>query len=555
MVRYLVRATTVLLAFALAACPADAPQRAAIASAHPLATAAGMEILAAGGNAFDAAVAVSAALAVVEPYSSGLGGGGLYLLHRADTGSAVMVDGREIAPAAATADMFLDSEGQLVPDLSAAGPLAVAIPGMPAALAHIAARYGRLPLARSLAPAIRLAREGFAVDPRLADITVRYQQRLRDWCDPDCIFLLDGQPLPVGHHLVQPALAHTLERLAAEGAEGFYAGETAQALLSLMRASGGIWGAEDMAGYSVAEREPLVGSFRGHRIVTAPPPSSGGVTLIETLNLLANFNLQQMSEVQRSHHIVEAWRLSYRDRNEYLGDPDRVTMPLARLTDPAYAAGLAAGIGAAHAGDSAALRSVVPLEEGSDTSHFSIVDAEGNRVAAAQTVNFRFGSGLVDPVTGVTLNNEMDDFSALPGSANGFGLVQGEANAVAPGARPLSSMTPTFVEGPEGFAVLGTPGGSRIISMVTLATLAYTDGADGEAMTALPRFHHQYLPDAIEFEPGGLTPATQAGLRALGHQLSALPDPYGDMNIVIWDAASGTATAATDPRNAAYADY
>jgi gamma-glutamyltranspeptidase / glutathione hydrolase len=545
---------TVLL-FACGAAEEAPAQRAAIASAHPAATAAGMEILAVGGNAFDAAVAVSAALAVVEPYSSGLGGGGFYLLHLEAEQRIVLIDGRERAPMAATGDMFLDQDGNLDAMRVLEGPLAVAIPGTPAALAHIADRYGSLPLSISLAPAIRLARDGFAVDRRFADITVVYQQRLLRWCEPDCQYLEDGEPLTAGEPLVQPALAATLERLATAGAEGFYAGETARALLAFMRSRGGIWTAGDLSSYAIVEREPLIGEYRGHRVVTAPPPSSGGITLIQSLNVLDQLDLPAMDQAQRAHHLAETWRRTYRDRNEYLGDPDFVAMPLARLMSTDHAERLAADIDPLRATDSGSLAPVVGPREGETTSHFSVIDSQGNRVAATQTVNFRFGSGLVDPVSGVTMNNEMDDFSAQPGQPNGFGLVQGEANAVAPGRRPLSSMTPTFVEGPRGVAVLGTPGGSRIISMVTRALLVYVEGGDGDAMAALPRFHHQYLPDEIQFEPGAIAPEVQTQLRSMGHTLVERPSPFGNMNIVIWDAETETATASTDPRNSAYADY
>lgn len=536
----------------LAAVPAQ--EGAAIASAHPLASAAGMEVLADGGNAFDAAVAVSAVLAVVEPYSSGLGGGGFYLLHRAEDGREVVVDGREVAPAAASRDMYLDEAGGFDPQRVLFGALAPAIPGTPAALAHISARYGRLPLARSLAPAIRLAEQGFELDPRFADMTVRYHQRLLTHCEPGCPFLEDGRPLRTGMLLVQPALAETLRRLAADGAAAFYRGEVAQAMVTHLRSVGGIWTEEDLAAYRVVERAPAVGSFRGHRIVTVPPPSSGGITLLQSLALVDAL-APPRSPAERVHLLAEVWRLAYRDRNEYLGDPAFVQVPADLMLHPAYLAGLAAGVERDRAGDSRLLPSVLGPREGGTTTHFSILDAEGNRVAATQTVNFRFGSGLVDPRTGVTLNNEMDDFAAQPGQPNGFGLVQGEANAVQPGKRPLSSMTPTIIEGPRGGAVLGTPGGSRIISMVTLAVLAYVDGADAAAIAALPRFHHQYLPDEIQYEPGALPPELLAALAELGHATAERPSPYGNMNIVTWDAQTGAVSAATDPRNTAYADF
>lgn len=550
--RHLVRAlAALLLVLAPAWSAAGEPLRqAGIASAHPLADAAGYEVLEKGGNAFDAAVAVSAALAVVEPFSSGLGGGGFYLLHREKDDLDVMVDGREAAPAAATADMYLDAQGNVDRSRVLEGAQSAGIPGTPAALAHIARHYGRLPLAESLAPAIRLAGEGFLLDRRFAAMIEDNLEKLKRHCAPGCPFLIDDErPFPAGELLRQPELAHTLRTFARREGEAFYRGEIARLLVDGVRARGGIWTLADLENYRVHERVPVRGEFRGHEIITAAPPSSGGVTLLETLNILEGYELASAPQELRVHFIVEAWRRAYRDRNEYLGDPAFVDVPLARLTHPLYAAGLRAGISPDRATPSAALPTVAPGQEGSHTSHFSILDTEGNRVAATQTVNFRFGGGIVPPGTGVVLNNEMDDFTAKPGVPNGFGLVQGKANAVAAGKRPLSSMAPTFIESQRGVAILGTPGGSRIISMVTLGVLDYVNGGNAQSIASLPRFHHQYLPDVIEYEPGAFSVELIDALRARGHMLRATNRSYGNMNVVTWDRATGTVDIAHDPRN------
>lgn len=537
-----------LLALAPAPGEAAAPAQAAIASAHPLATRAGHEILARGGNAFDAAVAVSAALAVVEPYSSGIGGGGFWLLHRAEDGFEVMVDGRERAPLAASRDMYLDAQGRLLPGRSIDGPLAAGIPGEPAALAHIARRYGRLPLAASLAPAIRLAEEGFEVDALYRRLAAFRLKALRASPEAARIFLDDGEVPALGRRICQPELAETLRRLAAEGHAGFYRGEVAERLVRGVRAAGGIWTLEDLAGYRVVEREPVRGEYRGYKITAAAPPSSGGVLLVEMLNILAGYDLKALSSVQRRHLTVEAMRRAYRDRARYLGDPDYVDMPLSMLLDPVYAAGLRAGIHPGRATPSSLLPGAAEAPEGPHTTHFSILDRAGNRVAATLSVNYPFGAAFVVPGTGVLLNDEMDDFSAKPGTPNVYGLVGAEANAIAPGKRMLSSMTPAFIDDGRRLAVLGTPGGSRIITMVLLATLAFTEGADAEQMVALPRYHHQFLPDAIQFEPGAIPAEEQARLGAMGHRLTPLEAPYGNMQVVIWDRLDNTVSAASDPR-------
>lgn len=517
----------------------------AIASAHPLATAAGFETLDAGGNAFDAAVSVSAVLAVVEPSGSGLGGGGFWLLHRASDGYQVMLDGRERAPLAAHRDMYLDEQGHFLPELALNGPLAAGIPGEPAALVHLASHYGRLSLAQSLAPAIRLARKGFEVEA----VMQRQMRWRRDAlaASPAAAarFLVDGRVPDLGHRIRQPDLATTLERLAASGHDGFYAGETAELLVAGVRAAGGIWTLNDLKRYRVVERAPIVGRYRGWRVVSASPPSSGGVLLMLMLNMLEQLDPEGLSGVERAHLLIEVMRRAYRDRALYLGDPDLVDMPIERLTHPFYAAGLIRGIQRDRATPSAG---TLPSMGGADTTHFSVLDREGNRVAATLSINYPFGSGFVVPGTGVLLNDEMDDFSAQPGVPNAYGLIGGEANAIAPGKRMLSSMTPTFAESERGVALLGTPGGSRIITMVLNALLALDAGQGLERLVANPRIHHQYLPDKIQYEPDAFSDSEREGLAALGHRLEAVPDGFGNMQAVYWDRKRGEVHAAADPR-------
>lgn len=524
------------------------PTAAAIASAHPLATEAGLEILAAGGNAFDAAVAVSAVLAVVEPYSSGIGGGGFWLLHRAADGFEVMVDGRERAPLAAHRDLYLDEAGEVVSDWSVNGPLSAAIPGEPAALDHIARHYGALPLARSLAPAIRLARAGFPVDEhyrRMAGFRLAVMGR---YPDTAAILLADGRVPEAGTLIVQEDLARTLEALAEQGAAGFYRGPVAQRLVEGVRAGGGIWTLEDLEQYRVVEREPVRFRYRDLEITSAAPPSSGGVALATMLHILEGYELADLDEATRTHLIIEAMRRAYRDRAEYLGDPDFVDMPLARLTSPDYAAGLRAAIRADRATPSADLPGVADTGGGHHTTHFSILDRDGNRVAATLSVNYPFGSGFIAPGTGVLLNDEMDDFSAKPGVPNVYGLVGAEANAIAPGKRPLSSMTPTFIQSADRVAILGTPGGSRIITMLLLGILEFAEGSAPEAWVARPRFHHQFLPDQVEHETDALSEDLAAALRARGHSLRPVLMPYGNMQALSWDRRTGKVHAASDPR-------
>lgn len=529
------------LLFAVALLPvraAGTPPGYAVASAHPLATAAGMEILAAGGNAFDAAVAVSAALTVVEPQSSGIGGGGFWLLHRQADGFETIVDGREVAPLAASAGMYLDARGAAIAAKSRDGALAAAIPGAPAAWAYLAKKYGTLPLARLLAPAIRDAREGYALDRRIAGMLPESLPRF----SPAAAALFAGAA--EGALIKQPDLADTLELLAREGPAGFYGGAVGARLVEGVRAAGGIWAPEDLLRYHVIERKPLTFFFRDYRIVTAPPPSSGGIAIAETLAMLEALAWPPADGVQTRHRLVEALRRAYRDR-QFIGDPDFVAVPLYRLLSREYLLGQAASIDFTAATPSAKLNANT---EGGNTSHFSILDAQGNRVAGTLTINLAFGSGFMVPGTGVFLNDEMDDFAASTTASNAYGLTGSVANTIAPGKRPLSSMAPTFVEGPRGLLILGTPGGGRIPSMVLRGILGFTQGLGAAQIVALPRYHHQYLPDQIEYEPGALSEAEQAGLNALGHRLKLVADSYGNMQAVAWDPASGTLDAQSDPR-------
>jgi len=530
------------------------PTAAGIASAHPLATQAGHEILARGGNAFDAAVAVAAALAVVEPYNTGLGGGGFFLLHQARNGLDVMIDARERAPLAATRNMYLGADGKPVPGRSVDGPLAAGIPGTPAALVYLAEKYGRLPLKQSLAPAIRLARAGFAVSTHYGKITLRQHDRLELNPEAARIYLKDGFIYAPGEVLRQPELAGMLTLLADKGRAGFYAGRAAEKLVHGVRQAGGIWSRQDLSDYRVIERPPVQGVYRGVRVTSAALPSSGGVVLMQMLNMLGAFDLDALEKPERDHVIIEAMRLAYRDRARYLGDPDQVTVDVNHLLDPAYAARLRQEIRPSAPHEN--MTPITPVKEGSNTTHFSIIDREGNRVAATLSLNTLFGSGFMPPGTGVLLNSEMDDFAVSPNTPNSYGLIGSEANAVAPGKRPLSSMTPTFLESDDTVVVLGTPGGSRIITMVLLATLEMAHGHGGpKEWVALPRFHHQYLPDVVTYEPKAFDATEVRALRKWGHTLEEVrPEGYGNMQIVTQYKKTNRLEAVSDPRGEGLAE-
>jgi gamma-glutamyltranspeptidase/glutathione hydrolase len=530
------------------------PPAAAIASAHPMATEAGMRILRQGGNAFDAAVTVTAVLAVVEPYSSGIGGGGFYLLHRAGDGYTTMLDARERAPFEASREMYLGSDGKPTKD-SLEGPLSAGIPGIPAALVELAVEFGNLPLKQSLQPAIDAAINGFPVDDyyrRMAGFRLELLQRYPQTAD---IFLLDNEIPPVGHLIRQPDLAATLRRLADYGSAGFYSPLVSGEMVEQVRSDGGIWSLADLAAYRLAYREPITVDYRGWRLTSAAPPSSGGIALATMLKILEHYDLQVMSEADRLHHIVEAMRHAYRDRAEYLGDPDHVAVPVEQLLSDANIRSKLARIKPDEATPSASLPPLpVDSRKGTDTTHFSILDEEGNRVSATLSINYPFGSGYVIPGTGILLNDEMDDFSARPGTPNAYGLVGAEANAIAPGKRPLSSMSPSFLERDDRVVILGTPGGSRIITMVLLGVLEATDGGSAEAIVSRPRIHHQYLPDKLVFEPDAIDEATQAMLRLRGHALEERDSTYGNMQAVTWDRESGRVEAASDPRGVGAAE-
>ncbi len=523
--------------------------QAGIATAHPLATRAGEEILAAGGNAFDAAVAISAALAVVEPFASGLGGGAFWLLHEAKSGRQTFVDAREVAPGAATHDMYLDNKGNPRPDLTLDGPLAAGIPGQPAGLVHLVRRYGRLSLAKSLAPAIRYAEEGVEVT-RGMELGVRFRLgAVRKSPALAAIYLPDGKPVVAGQVLRFPDLARTLRRLATDGRDGFYGGSLARQLVDGVQAAGGIWTLDDLARYTVVEREPIRSRYRGMTIVSAPPPSAGGVALANVLNILSGYDLSRLASVDRKHLTIEAMRRAYRDRAIYLGDPAFVSMPLERLLSPFYADGQRVSILRDRATPSSSLSGILPEPPaGTSTTHFSVLDRAGNRVAGTLSINTWFGSAFMPPGTGVILNNEMDDFSVKTGVPNGFELIGAEVNSIAPGKRMLSSMSPTFLESDRGVAILGTPGGSRIISMVLLSAMAWSEGADAGQMVGLKRYHHQYFPDVVAYEDGAFTPDEKAGLEAKGHRLELSERSYGNMQVVTWDRATGRVSAASDPR-------
>ena len=548
-----------LVATAAPADPATHPPGAVIASAHTLATDAGIEVIGKGGNAFDAAVAVSAALSVVEPISSGLGGGGLWLLHDARSGRDVFVDARETSPASATPDRFLDKDGKLDPDRAQNGPWAAGIPGLPAMLVHVAEKYGRLPLSQSLAPAIRIARDGFPVYGRMARGYAAKRKVMDRYPGTRAVFSPNGKPIAEGDLLRQPDLAATLQRLAAQGFDGFYRGTTAKKLVAGVNAQGGQWRLDELAGYQVKEREPIRFRYHDWDITTAPPVSSGGIALAQMLQILEPYDLKAMPEAERVHLVVESMRRAFRDRTFYLGDPDFVQVPQRLLTSADYAAGLRATINPAKATPSNLLSGQpTPLED-EETTHFSIIDAEGNRVAGTQTVNLLYGSGLVAPGTGVLLNDEMDDFALKPGTPNAFGVMGYAANAPKPGKRMLSSMTPTFMESADKVVVIGTPGGTRIITMVLLGILGYDAGLDAQQVAALPRYHHQWWPDTIDAEPKAFSMETAKALQAMGHKLELPPDEaeggrgsshvWGNLQTVEWDRRRNLLGGGSDPRN------
>ncbi|WP_394235276.1 gamma-glutamyltransferase [Pseudomonas anguilliseptica] len=544
--RSLLGALALLCALELHA--AAQPERIAIATAHPAATVAGQETLALGGNAFDAAVAISAALAVVEPYGSGLGGGGFFLLREAgDSPNYRFLDARERAPQAAHADLYW-VDGEIRKDLSLNGALAAAIPGLPAALVELAERFGRLPLRDSLAPAIRLASSGVSIDRVYRERAGWRLAAMRDDPETARIFLDKGEIPEEFGLLRQPELARTLEQLGTKGLQGFYAGTVAEQLVKAVRDAGGIWTLKDLADYRIVERQPLrVPLEQGRELISAPPPSAGGIALGQSLLILQQLPWQQANRVQRTHFVVETLRRAYRDRG-LLGDPDFVRNPAQQLLAPAYLKQLAGSIDPQRATPSDSLPPSKTWQEGDHTTHFSVLDSEGNAVAATLSVNLPFGAAFTAPGTGVLLNNEMDDFAADIQGSNAYGLSGSQANSITAGKRPLSSMSPSFIESAKGFASFGTPGGSRIPSMVLLAMLEYLDQQPIERWPSVARYHHQFRPDLIEHEPDAFSPAENAALEALGHQLKTTGRQYGNQEVLYWDKQDGKVAAATDPR-------
>ena len=518
---------------------------AAIATAHPLATQAGLTILKHGGNAFDAAVAVSAVLAVVEPTGSGLGGGGFWLLHREHDGYQVMIDGRETAPGAAHRDMYLGADGNHEKALSLNGPLAAGIPGLPAALDHISQHYGRLTLQQTLAPAIVHATSGFKVTPHYQSLAKFRLKTLQDSPAATQLFLEHNAVPEIGYVIKQTHLANTLEQLALQGRDGFYLGPIADQLVQGVTAAGGIWTHQDLEGYQVKERQPVTNSYHGYQITSAALPSSGGIVLSTILNQLEQLPLAQTDKAQQRHFVIEAMKRAYLDRSRYLGDSDFVAIP-DHLTTKAYGQRLAATIEPDRTSDNSLF--INDSSKGEDTTHFSIVDQYGNRVAATLSINYPFGSGFVAPGTGVLLNDEMDDFSAQVGAANGYGLVGNEANAIAAYKRPLSSMSPTFIENDQQLMVIGTPGGSRIITMVLLGILDFIDQKSAQDIVAAPRFHHQYLPNKVQIESSGFSQQEQQAMTDYGHDIQTLSRQYGNMQVITYDKSTHQLKAASDPR-------
>ena len=529
---------------------AEGFNKAGIATAHPLATKAGYEILEMGGNAFDAAVTVSAVLSVVEPYSSGLGGGGFFLLHNAEDGQSVFIDAREKAPSMADRDMYLDENGDVLRTASLNGPLASGIPGLPAALHHVTNNHGSMPLYKLLEPAIRLARDGFPAYERL--ITALNVAKKSRTLSPKfkAVFMPNDQLPEVGQLIKQPELAKTLEIIASNGHDGFYSSSFTQKMIDEASQDGSIWLADDFKNYSVVEREPIKVNFLGAQLTTAPPPSSGGTTIATILNIISEFDFIQMDISTRTHLVVESMRRAYRDRAFFLGDPDFVDVPIKKLTSKEHASILAQSIDmnvATPIHEDDKLDEKYAWNEGSHTTHFSILDMDGNRAAVTQTINTWFGSGYMLPSSGLILNNEMDDFSAKPFAPNRYGLVHGEQNSIQPNKRMLSSMTPTFIESEKGLAILGTPGGARIITMVLLSILDYFEGGTAETMTATKRFHHQFLPDVIRYEKDAFTEETITILESKGHALQEISS-YGNMQVVTWEKDSGDVNSSSDPR-------
>ena len=554
--------------YAIASPPPARAQHAMVVSIHHSATDAGLAMLKQGGNAVDAAVAVGFALAVVFPQAGNIGGSG-FMLIRMHTGEAHFVDFRESAPAAATADMYLDADHNVIPGLSTHGYRAIAVPGSVAGLVYAEKTYGRLTLARVMAPAIQLATQGYILSDEEAR-NIATSTMLARLPESRHLYQRDGNYLKPGDRFVQPQLAATLQRIAADPAT-FYHGTMAAEVAAAIQRGGGILTAADLAAYQVHDREPLRGNYHGYDILTAPPPSSGGTVLLETLNILSACNLRGLGpdrSPQQVHLIAEAFRRAYMDRADYLGDPDFVSMPIQQLISPAYAAAWRRTIDPIQPSPSATLvrpagflppppTAPAATHQSPDTTHFSVVDAEGNAVASTYTLNSYFGSGVTAGSLGFVLNNEMDDFTSKVGVPNQFKLIQGPANAIAPGKRPLSAMTPTIVlKDGKPLLVLGSPGGSTIITTVANDIISILDnGLNVQQAADAPRFHHQFLPDAIQVEKAFPLDVLDK-LKADGYTVTRNneadeknPGVWGVSEMIYIDPKTGTLLGADDQRH------
>lgn len=560
------RATALLLATALTAPGGDAAaapyepvaaRHGMVASISPLASQVGAAVLERGGSAADAAVAVAFALAVTWPSAGNLGGGG-FLLWRGADGRSEVIDYRERAPGAASRDMYLDAAGQLVPGASTVGYRAVAVPGTVAGMELFHRRHGQRRWAELLAPAVKLARQGLLVDGHLARSLRDGEKLLGKFPASVKVFFQGGHPLAVGERLLQPDLARTLDDIAAQGARAFYRGAVAERLVADVQAHGGLLTARDLVDFEAKVIPPLAGSYRGYQILTVGPPSSGGVALLEALNLLERFPLPELPwhSADQVHLLIEAMRRAFADRAALLGDTEFVKVPVRGLIDKGYAAERAASIDRQHATPSRSLPpGAPPPDEPPQTTHFTVVDAAGNVVSNTYTLNGGYGCGAVAGGTGVLLNNEMDDFAAKPGEPNLYGLIQGEANAIAPRKRPLSSMTPAIVLKDDQLVLaVGSPGGPTIINTVLQVLVNVLDyGMSLREAIAAPRVHHQYLPDLVFVERFGLSAETRAALEARGHVLAPrearFPSYMGDAEGIMIEAGSGLRLGAADPRN------
>ncbi len=527
-------------------------QHGMVASVDAMATNVGVDILKQGGNAVDAAVAVGFALAVTHPQAGNLGGGGFMLLRTA-SGRTTAIDFREMAPARASRDMFLDKQGNADAKLSLTSHLASGTPGTVAGFALAAQKYGTLPLSTLLAPAIKLARDGIIVNDALADDLATYgKETLINHDNSRAIFYkADGKPYQKGERLVQKNLARSLQLIAQNGPDAFYKGKIADEIAGEMAQHGGLIGKADLAAYRAVERKPVSGSYRGYEVFSMPPPSSGGIHIVQILNILENFDLAKwgFGSADAMQVIAEAEKYAYADRSEYLGDPDFVKVPQQALTSKAYAKTLAQQIDVNKARPSSEIKpgKLEPYES-NQTTHFSVVDKAGNAVAVTYTLNTYFGSGIVAGQSGILMNNEMDDFSAKPGTPNVYGLVGGEANAVQPAKRPLSSMSPTIVaKDGKTWLVTGSPGGSRIITTVLQMVVNSIDfGMNVAEATNAPRFHHQWLPDQLRVEKG-FSPDTLRLLEAKGQHVKVLPAMGSTQSIMI--GPDGMRYGASDPRS------